>query len=237
MQRARQVIVLVITTLVTPLPTSATTVDFAASGFNVLPYSENGLTFSTMPGTNSAYVANGHLGSGTNFIPIHIRATGIQPFDLMSINVGNFYRTWRIESSSGAVMPLLSPGTIDFSGQTGWSSIVYFDFIHNPAEPNGAIQVNSLEFQVGPNSLPGDFNDDGFVDAADYTVWRKTISTQAGYNAWRSHFGQPPGSGSRATTNAAVPEPATLMLLVSTLAGGGLRRRQPHESSQQPINV
>jgi hypothetical protein len=38
-----------------------------------LPYSENGLTFSTMPGTNSAYVANGHLGSGTNFIPIHIR--------------------------------------------------------------------------------------------------------------------------------------------------------------------
>src|SRR3954451_10013385 len=144
MQRVHPVVVFAITALVAPLSTSAMTVDFAASGFIVLPYSENGLTFSTMPGTNSAYVANGHLGSGTNFTPIHIRTTGIQPFDLMSINIGNFYRTWRIESSSGAVMPLLSTGTIDFSGQTGWSSIVYFDFIHDPAEPNGFIEVNSL---------------------------------------------------------------------------------------------
>ena len=34
-------------------------------------------------------------------------------------------------------------------------------------------------------TLPGDFNDDGTVDAADYVVWRKTDGTQAGYNTWR----------------------------------------------------
>ena len=35
-------------------------------------------------------------------------------------------------------------------------------------------------------SLPGDFNNDGTVDAADYVVWRKTDGTQTGYNAWRA---------------------------------------------------
>ena len=45
-------------------------------------------------------------------------------------------------------------------------------------------------------TLPGDFNHDGTVDAADYIVWRKTDGTPAGYNTWRANFGQPAGSGS-----------------------------------------
>ena len=39
-------------------------------------------------------------------------------------------------------------------------------------------------------AIPGDFNHDGTVDAADYVVWRKTDGTPAGYNTWRTHFGQ-----------------------------------------------
>jgi hypothetical protein len=37
--------------------------------------------------------------------------------------------------------------------------------------------------------LPGDFNNDRTVDAADYVVWRKTDGTPTGYDTWRSHFG------------------------------------------------
>ena len=45
--------------------------------------------------------------------------------------------------------------------------------------------------------LPGDYNNDGTVDAADYVVWRKNDGTQGGYDTWRANFGQPlPGSGS-----------------------------------------
>ena len=44
-------------------------------------------------------------------------------------------------------------------------------------------------------SLPGDYNHDGKVDAADYVVWRKSNGSQSGYNTWRSHFGQSAGSG------------------------------------------
>jgi hypothetical protein len=38
--------------------------------------------------------------------------------------------------------------------------------------------------------LPGDFNNDGDVDAADYIVWRKNDGTEVGYDSWRANFGR-----------------------------------------------
>ena len=76
------------------------------------------------------------------------------------------------------------------------------------------------------NSLPGDFNLDGSVDAADYVVWRKTDGTQTGYDTWRTNFGQTAGSGSGASANATVPEPTTLVLLIVAACGSCLQRRQ-----------
>jgi hypothetical protein len=81
-------------------------------------------------------------------------------------------------------------------------------------------------------ALAGDFNGDGSVDAADYSVWRKglgTIYTQNDYNVWRSHFGQMAGSGSALPSadplSAAVPEPATLILMILAAAGWSPRQR------------
>jgi hypothetical protein len=34
-------------------------------------------------------------------------------------------------------------------------------------------------------SLPGDYDQNGTVDAADYVVWRKVDGTQTGYDTWR----------------------------------------------------
>jgi formylglycine-generating enzyme required for sulfatase activity len=70
-------------------------------------------------------------------------------------------------------------------------------------------------------TVPGDFNGNGVVDAADYTVWRNglgTAFTQADYNVWKSHFGQSTGSGS--VGGSEVPEPGTMTL--SALAAIGL---------------
>jgi hypothetical protein len=75
--------------------------------------------------------------------------------------------------------------------------------------------------------LPGDLNNNGVVDEADYAVWRKGLGTtylQADYSIWRAHFGQPSGSGAGAITNTAVPEPATLVLLMFAAAGWCFRR-------------
>jgi hypothetical protein len=81
-------------------------------------------------------------------------------------------------------------------------------------------------------TIPGDFNTNGTVDAADYVVWRKNFSgDQAMYGAWRANFGASLGSGSgsalpsAASLSAAVPEPATLVLLILLLCIGCRRRR------------
>jgi hypothetical protein len=59
-------------------------------------------------------------------------------------------------------------------------------------------------------SLPGDYNDDGHVDAGDYTVWRDAGETPERYLAWKQNFGassESPGSAAR------VPEPASLLMI------------------------
>ncbi len=78
---------------------------------------------------------------------------------------------------------------------------------------------------VGPPGvgLPGDFNGDGAVNAADYVVWRKTDGSQDGYNDWRTNFGRTSGSGSGAGSSA-VPEPGTVaLLLLAAIAAVRLR--------------
>jgi probable HAF family extracellular repeat protein len=77
-------------------------------------------------------------------------------------------------------------------------------------------------YLLTPVPIPGDFNGNGVVDAADYVVWRKTDGTPAGYNAWRTHFGQSTANGSAAPgsaggSSAAVPEPASLPLVLLAL--------------------
>jgi hypothetical protein len=70
--------------------------------------------------------------------------------------------------------------------------------------------------------VPGDYNANGTVDAADYAVWRKALGTTytaQQYNVWRAHFGETAGSGAGANANAAVPEPATAGLVLLGLLG------------------
>ena len=91
-------------------------------------------------------------------------------------------------------------------------------------------------------SLPGDFNNDGKVDAADYVVWRKSNGSQSGYNTWRSHFGQSAGSGAALPSveplSAAVPEPATIVLFGVGLAAtfGAFSQRSKSRRARHRAN-
>ncbi|MCI0332091.1 MAG: dockerin type I repeat-containing protein, partial [Planctomycetes bacterium] len=64
-----------------------------------------------------------------------------------------------------------------------------------------------------------DFNRDGVIDAADYVMWRKTrqaAATRTDYSVWWSHFEFAPGGG--AISNAAVPEPSTMLMFIVMIA-------------------
>jgi sulfatase modifying factor 1 len=100
--------------------------------------------------------------------------------------------------------------------------------VENAVSTGDITVMDVIGYDAAGPLVAGDFNGNGVVDAADYVVWRKTDGTPAGYNAWRNHFGQPSGGGSGATANPAVPEPATLVLLMFVApAGCCIRRRRP----------
>lgn len=87
--------------------------------------------------------------------------------------------------------------------------------------------------------LPGDFNGDSVVDAADYTVWRDNLGssttlpgdptpgavTAADHAVWAANYGAsaPPAALALAAT---VPEPGTLGLLFGGVFGGIFLRRR-----------
>ncbi|HEX3599739.1 MAG TPA: PEP-CTERM sorting domain-containing protein, partial [Lacipirellulaceae bacterium] len=78
--------------------------------------------------------------------------------------------------------------------------------------------------------VPGDYNGNGVVDAADYVLWRSGGPLQneidapgtvnaADYTAWRSKFGNTSGAGAGVGSGSVVPEPATLgLFLMSAIA-------------------
>jgi hypothetical protein len=80
---------------------------------------------------------------------------------------------------------------------------------------------------VAPDLLPGDYNDDGIVNAADYVVWRNHVDTETSlpndetpgmvtaedYTVWADNFGTSVGQGSAG--GGAVPEPATCWLIAT----------------------
>lgn len=79
-----------------------------------------------------------------------------------------------------------------------------------------------LGYTLATPALPGDFNSNGVVDAADYTVWRDGLNTtfvQADYTTWRNQY----GGNSSAT---AVPEPAAAISLLLSAAIVPRRRRR-----------
>jgi hypothetical protein len=91
---------------------------------------------------------------------------------------------------------------------------------------NPGVDATGINFgnqqSIQPPALVGDYNQDGIVGAADYTVWRNTqgqsvapysgadgdgdgVVSRSDYTLWKANFGNTLGSGSTAAALAALP--------------------------------
>lgn len=75
------------------------------------------------------------------------------------------------------------------------------------------------------DELPGDFNKNGVVDAADYAVWRNGLATgsylPSQYGLWKSNFGRRQGGGA----TSAVPEPSVIFLVIAAMTLSAIASR------------
>ncbi len=144
---------------------------------------------------------------------------------------GNLYYSCYAGSGSDNVVCVLP----DATNVAAWSPSDVVPFFRS-SEYTG---YNGMDVAVSESvvALYGDYNDDGTVDAADYTVWRDVMTAggssltndptpgtvdESDFDYWKAHYGESAGSG--ALVGAAVPEPSTLALLVLAMGALFVRR-------------
>jgi hypothetical protein len=115
-----------------------------------------------------------------------------------------------------------TPVTLDIFKYLRWTGPVL-----DPIPTAQHIDILVSEYP-STSELAGDYNLDGVVDAADYTVWRDGLGTtysQADYNIWKSDFGNHAGIGPGAIPTTGAPEPATLWMFLTGILTLCSRRR------------
>jgi hypothetical protein len=104
--------------------------------------------------------------------------------------------------------------------------------------------LNSMEIiATTPAGVTGDYNGNGKVDAADYTIWRDHLGSttyplanrdtnntgaisQSDYLSWKSHFGMGSGGSGAGSLSGAVPEPSSIVLGVLAILGLALTKHR-----------
>lgn len=175
-------------------------------------------------GTNDLLDIHGNLDVADGFtLEVLLDAT----VSASSLQDGDSWDLFNFATSSGSFDPLAF-ALPTLSGNLVWDTTRLL--------VDGVIEVTLP-------GLPGDFNDDGLVDAADYTVWRDHLgqsesvlplgSTTDGsgivdggdYDTWKNNFGNSSAASLQRASQTNVPEPTTLVLIAMGCSGLLVRSR------------
>lgn len=157
--------------------------------------------------------------------------TPIQTIDLTGVASGWHRLSIEYDPATGGAIAKHNDATFNFDTATGLVGNFYVGY-REALPGTGATTGRPATFDLFVDSspaIPGDYNGDGQVTAADYATWKNAFGSNvtpgtgadgsnngvvdaADYTFWRDRFS---GSGAAAT---AVPEPACLALLACGLA-------------------
>ena len=144
-----------------------------------------------------------------------------------TINLGSPFKTVSMGGAQDLAFRYLFPGDSEFT--------------------DGFVVYRNVNFQP----VVGDYNGDGTVNAADYTVWRDHLGASvpsgtgadgsgngvidaADYQVWKTNFGMSSSPGAAALATNPVPEPSSLQFLALAAAAIGCRRQIPWPKVRKP---
>lgn len=134
------------------------------------------------------------------------------------------------------------PGYDEIPEDASWIEIIFVQYSGSAS----TIHIDNVRLFTPVVGLPGDYNGDEVVNAADYTIWRDTLSSTtdlradgsgptAGvpdgvidlfdYDYWKANFGaEGSGTGSGSLAPGVVPEAASGLLALLALSMTGFAR-------------
>jgi fibronectin-binding autotransporter adhesin len=198
------------------------------------------------PGTSIGTLTTDSVTFGSNGIfDVEIDAAG-NSSDLLVVN-GNLNLTGLSDmlrlSLAGGTLPESGPLTIaTYTGTlTGTFNLDNANFnINYGTGNNSSITISDITSIDPVGGVDGDYNNNGIVDAADYTLWRNSLGdpteadinfngdgggvTEDDYTYWKNRFGNTSGAG--AGSAIAVPEPSAIFITVFAAAGLLVGRRR-----------
>ena len=217
----------------------------SAAPATLIQMTVNGLTFTLSTSASPIITTNNDIfgrdsfalvGHGLFNMPPGWSASGSPLTYSSSFAVADYSQT---AFTSDAIPPLLK--LTDFQQQNEYASVRFTIQTSTSGtvtlnHPGGAnAYINSVDLMGDIHSLylegavlPGDFNQSGTVDAADYVVWRNSIDTPTDYELWRSNFGRSAGGGAvsplSVVGSANVPEPGSglLSIVAAVLAASAI---------------
>jgi hypothetical protein len=179
-------------------------------------------------GGNKAPLSMAQVGDiplDANQIEISFFATDFD--DEFSVSIGNAIVDMSYEADTmSSTIPFKGRG--DISAFAGTQRELKLEL--NGQTAQSFVVISGIQF-VGGAGLPGDYNGNFVVDAADYVVWRKNLGGGTSlpnddtpgvgpddYQHWRARFGNTAGGDailqSAEPLSVPIPEPASMFLLI-----------------------
>lgn len=144
-------------------------------------------------------------GNGPNYIPVSNKTT-LAAADLVALWPS--FAAYQMETD-----PTPGAGSPARTHDHTIAEVSYSEGEGGFPESNGSSSIYVSSFATSGGPLVGDYNGDGLVDSADYTIWRDTrgsttdlrangdgsnsVIDQADYGAWKANYGE---SGDEGTT-------------------------------------
>ncbi len=184
--------------------------------------------------------ADDTLGGVQDFAPLRDPVLA-NTYDWTAGSTADFSTAANWQNAQSAAVPGSSPNgnwTAQLANDAGGAGLaqVAADVAVAFAEVSASSGTMTLEVQggatlsVGPNTSPYDYNGNGTVDAADYTVWRDAFGTsdsqadgdgngtvdEADFDLWKAHYGE---TGGGASGRLLVEDGGTLLVSGTVAAG------------------